>query len=249
MTGFINIIRKKRPNVVYSNTNDNGHIHLAPWSKQHNIMDSETNNLEIEVKFHVTDASQMQQRIIDLGAVVRPKVFETNVRYEDPGNNLKRAGKLLRLRKDKTCRLTFKSRPNHQDPECKVYQELEVGVNDFDTMAAILDALGYKKVQIYEKWRQTFSWRDVLLCLDIMPYGIFLEIEGPKKGIKTTAHMLGLPWSKRILENYLAIFDVLRKDCGLPFYDVTFYNFKQYQVDITPYLASLQADDTANECR
>jgi len=82
-----------------------------------------------------------------------------------------------------------------------------------------------------------------------MPYGIFLEIEGPKKGIKTTAHMLGLPWSKRILENYLAIFDVLRKDCGLPFYDVTFYNFKQYQVDITPYLASLQADDTANECR
>lgn len=206
------------------------------------MMDEKTDNLEIEVKFHIAHVSEMHQRILDLGAKALPKVFETNLRYENPQNNLKQTGRLLRLRKDKTSRLTFKSRPDHQDTECKVYHELEVEVSDFDTMAAILDALGYKKVQIYEKWRQTFSWRDVLLCLDTMPFGNFLEIEGPRKSIKDVADQLGLPWGKRILDNYLAMFDVLRKGSGLPFKDLTFSNFEQYKADIRPYLAAMQAD-------
>ena len=108
-------------------------------------------NLEIEVKFYVPDTTEMHFRLTKLGATARPEVNETNIRYEDSDNTLKTNGKLLRLRKDGSCRLTYKCPPIQDDPECKVYKELEVEVSDFDATTGILHALGYRPVQIYEK--------------------------------------------------------------------------------------------------
>lgn len=198
-------------------------------------------HLEVEVKFHLPHPSQTLKHLDQMGARARPKVFETNIRYEDDDNSLKRNNCLLRLRNDDQCRLTYKSPPKKQDTQCKVYQELEVEVSDFETMAAILDALGYQGVQIYEKERQTFSFQDILICMDTMPYGNFLEIEGPEQGIRRTAHTLCLQWEKRILTNYLGIFETLRQKYQLPFGDVTFDNFKKHPVDITPCLPLFEA--------
>jgi adenylate cyclase, class 2 len=204
-------------------------------------MRTPADNLEIEVKFFIADEQDACRRLITLGATARPRVFESNLRYEDSRNSLKASGQLLRLRRDQSCRLTYKCRPALPDTECKVLRELEVEVADFDAMAGILEALGYRRIQIYEKWRRTFAWRDVELCLDVMPFGTFLEIEGPKPGIKATAKQLGLAWEDRILANYLAIFDLLRQTFDLPFNDVTFADFEHYPVDITPLLGKLQA--------
>lgn len=206
-------------------------------------MNPKFHNLEVEVKFHLVEPAQIRQRLDDIRAVARPKVFETNVRFEDQDCSLIKNNQLLRLRQDDTCRLTFKCPPGQNSGECKVFQELEVGVSDFKTMTVMLNALGYQGVQVYEKWRQTFCWKDVLICMDTMPYGEFLEIEGPQKGIKETAMALGLPWHKRILDNYLSIFETLRKGDHLPFRDVTFDNFKQHPVDIAPYLPNFEAGD------
>ena len=197
--------------------------------------------MEIEVKFFLTDARRIFHRLSALGASARPEVFETNIRFEDAGHSLKKSGKLLRLRRDVSCRLTYKCPPETDDPDCKVLRELEVEVDDFDTMAGILQALGYHPVQVYEKRRQAFGWRDLQFCLDNMPYGPFLEIEGPKESIKDAARQLGLAWEDRILANYLAIFDILRDKFGLPFSDVTFADFEKHPVDLRPMLPTLQA--------
>ena len=199
-------------------------------------------NLEIEIKFHLSDPARTFKRLNQIGAKAQPKVFETNVRFEDEACSLKSGNRLLRLRQDNRCRLAYKSAPKKQGTQCKVYQELEVDVSDFETMSAILNALGYQGVQIYEKWRQTHAWQDVSICMDTMPYGDFLEIEGPEQGIRRAAHALNMQWEKRILTNYLAIFETLRKNNGLPFKDVTFDNFKQYAIDITAYLPQFEAD-------
>jgi adenylate cyclase class 2 len=206
-------------------------------------MTKTNHNLEIEVKFYVPVPSQIQQRLDDLGAVAAPKVFETNLRFEDCNNSLIKSNQLLRLRQDNRCRLTYKCAPCQNHSECKVYQELEVDVGDMETMTAILKALGFRMVQVYEKWRQTYSWRNVLICMDTMPYGEFMEIEGPEKNIKEAVDALDLQWNKRILGNYLAIFETLRKQVHLPFYDLTFGNFKKYPVDISPYLPILEASN------
>lgn len=204
-------------------------------------MRNPTESLEIEVKFHLTDAAQMRRRLMELGATHGPKVFESNTRFDDRDGTLQRADRLLRLRQDQTCRLTFKRKPANADHEVKVFHELEVEVDDFERMSAILNAIGFVRVQIYEKWRQTFSLQGAEICIDTMPYGLFLEIEGTKRQIRAIAEQLELSWEKRILSNYLAIFELIRKSARLPFGDVTFDNFAAHPVTVAPYLPLLEA--------
>lgn len=204
-------------------------------------MSKPEDNLEVEVKFFLTDAIDVKQCLLALGASHGPQVFESNTCFDDNQANLQQKGQLLRLRKDQTCRLTFKSKPANADQEVKVYREFEVEVGDFDEMAALLDGLGFHAVQIYEKYRQTFTLQATEICIDTMPFGSFLEIEGSKTQIIAVSRQLKLPWEKRILSNYLAIFEILRKDHQLPFTDVTFDNFSRYPVNIEPYLSRLEA--------
>ena len=106
-------------------------------------MEKILNNLEVEVKFHIDRPEVFHQHLVELDAAAPPRVFETNLRFEDSGHCLKANGQLLRLRQDRGCRLTFKSKPGQTDTQFKVYRELEVSVSDFDTMRGILEALGY----------------------------------------------------------------------------------------------------------
>lgn len=200
------------------------------------------NNLEIEVKFFLENPETIRNQILDLGAQGQQKVFEINYCYDDSASNIVKGGKLLRLRDDGRCLLTYKSRPSEPSDKYKVYEELEVTVSDFKTMDAVLKSLGYHTARIYEKWRETFELPDALLCIDSLPYGVFLEIEGSGSAIDRIAKALGFLWEHRILRNYLSIFDILREKERLPFQDVTFENFNNQQYRITPYLSLCRAD-------
>lgn len=206
-------------------------------------MNTTIDNLEIEVKFFIPHIARLHDSLLEMGAAAGAEVFESNTRFEDSGETLKKGGRLLRLRKDGACRLTYKCPPLRDDPAYKVYQELEVEVSECDVMTGILQSLGFHPVQIYEKWRRVYTWRDVELCLDRMPFGDFLEIEGPKKSIRSAAGCLDLAWKDRILTNYLAIFEMVRKEYGLPFNDVTFANFERHPVNLVPMLPILCAGD------
>jgi adenylate cyclase, class 2 len=193
-------------------------------------------NLEIEVKFYLSDMDFIRDRILEIGAVSRGRVFETNLRFDDEDNHLIQKKSLLRLRQDAKTTLTFKSEPAFKDDQFKILKELEVEVSDFTTMKHILESLGFREEQVYEKWRETYILNRTNLCLDTMPYGNFLEIEGQKEDIKKLASQIGLKWKKRILLNYLAIFDIIKQKSNLPFYDVTFSNFINIRFDIAKYL-------------
>jgi adenylate cyclase class 2 len=199
-------------------------------------------NLEIEVKFYLSDMDFIRDRILEIGAVSRGRVFETNLRFDDADNHLIQKKSLLRLRQDTKTTLTFKSEPAFKDDQFKILKELEVEVSDFPTMKHILESLGFREEQVYEKWRETFLLNHTNLCLDTMPYGDFLEIEGQKEDIKKLASQIGLKWKKRILLNYLAIFDIIRQKTNLPFYDVTFSNFINIRFDIAKYLDLLEVN-------
>ncbi len=189
--------------------------------------------LEIEVKFYVTDREALRSRILAMGAKSAGRVFEENIRFEDASESLMQRKSLLRLRQDGKARLTFKSRPAKQDNQFKVFEELETEVSDFSAMQRILEALGFHPVQRYEKWRETFVMGNTHLCLDTMPFGDFLEIEGEKTHILQLTHELGLEWDKRILHNYLVIFSLLKEKLQLPFSDVTFENFQNIDADMS----------------
>jgi adenylate cyclase, class 2 len=199
--------------------------------------------LEIEVKFYLSDVERIQRRILALGAESKGRVFENNVRYEDENNTLIRKKSLLRLRRDAKTILTFKSSPPIAGTEFKVFNELEVEVSDFETMNRILENLGLHPEQLYEKWRETLILDQTGFYLDTMPYGTFLEIEGSEEDIRTYAAGLGLNWQKRILLNYLEIFQIIRQTLSLNFKDLTFKNFENIRIDMAAFLAKLEAGD------
>lgn len=195
---------------------------------------AKTANLEVEVKFFVSDLGVARRRLEADGAeLVAPRVYERNVRFDTPDHKLLRRAELLRLRQDTRARLTFKG-PAAADAEseAKVREEIELEIADFDRMATILIRLGYSPVQTYEKYRQTWRWHDVEVVLDELPFGEFLELEGEEAAIKVAAAALGLNWSKRILTNYLGLMELCRRSFNLPFSDLTFANFDGITVDM-----------------
>ena len=197
--------------------------------------------LETEVKFYLSDIQSIRKCISDLGARSRGRFFERNLRFEDKQKSLKNKKLLLRLRRDKTTTLTIKSPLAEGDKQFKKMKEMEVEVSHFDTMNHILQALGFHCEQIYEKWRETLVLEKTQFCLDGMPFGNFLEIEGQEEDIKNYVSRLGLQWSKRILLNYLEIFEILKSKKKLEFRDVTFDNFKNTEAGIADYLNVIEA--------
>ena len=189
-------------------------------------------NLEIEVKFYLKDISDMRQKITHIGGVHEKSDNERNFRFEDSDRGLLKNEALLRLRitQDQNV-LTYKEKVRDPETDCKTYNEFEVTVSDFDRMAAILERIGYKPVQCYEKRRETYRIDNVVMCLDTMPFGNFIEIEGDPSAIKKTAEKLGFEWKNRILTNYLALFERLKLEFELDFNDVTFDNFKNTPID------------------
>lgn len=198
-------------------------------------------HLEIEVKFYLKDIESMRRSLLELGGESRGRVFETNVRYEDHDNTLKQKKTLLRLRQDNKTTLTVKSRPIVNNREFKVFNELEVEVDDLATMGQILEALGFHPEQKYEKWRETLILDQTGFFLDKLPYGDFLEIEGQPQDIKSCARRLGLQWHKRIRLNYLEIFEIIIKKLNLNIRDLTFKNFDKVSVDMAAFLEMLEA--------
>jgi adenylate cyclase, class 2 len=189
-------------------------------------------NIEVEVKFYLHDLAVTRNLVEKTGGIFEKRDTETNLRLEDRHFSLFKRKSLLRLRHTQDHNLlTYKGKVNAPDSGCKVYNEIEVMVSDFQNMIGILENIGYRQVQRYEKIRETYRVRNVLLCLDTMPYGNFMEIEGDPKEIKETAENLGFKWKDRILGNYLSIFEQLKNKFNLGFNDVTFDNFKEVKID------------------
>ena len=197
--------------------------------------------LEIEVKFFLKSPKTAHQCLQSMGARSQPKQFEINTCYDDSQHRITASDGVLRLRRDDACRLTLKRKPAMVDPDVKAYEELEVVVSDAEIMEKILGGLGYQPARRYEKWRQTYILEETLVCIDTLPFGTFLEIEGDKNAIRQTSHWLGLKWEKRILTNYLAIFDRLKEEAQLAFDNPTFDDFNGLDLSVEPFLAPFEA--------
>jgi adenylate cyclase, class 2 len=188
---------------------------------------SGTQNQELEVKFYLAGLQRLEERLLALGAqLVQPRIHEVNLRFDTPQNDLSRTYQALRLRKDTEARITYKGPGDIQDG-VRRRQELEFTISDFDTAQALLEALGYQVMLMYEKYRAVYRLENVLVTLDEMPYGHFAEIEGPDgDSIQAIARQIGLDWEKRTLDSYVSLFQRVRQQLGFTFRDLSFANFE-----------------------
>lgn len=187
---------------------------------------------EQEIKLWVRDLERIRRAIDEQAELVQPRTFEINWRYDFPDQSLKRSLQVLRLRQDQGVRLTYKG-PGEEKEGVHIRPEIELTVNDFAAASHFLEALGYRVQMKYEKFRTSYQLGDVLVTLDEMPYGDFVELEGPDPAeIHRLCLQLGLRWEARILESYTDLFDRMKNLLNLPFYDLIFENFHGEKPDL-----------------
>jgi adenylate cyclase class 2 len=188
---------------------------------------------EIEVKFLIEDLSAMRQRLVALGAILTtPRTYEENLLFDTPDAQFRRQGRLLRLRRDRRNRITYKEPPAHSDLDFKIMQEYEVEVSDFTQMHAILAKLGFALSLHFEKYRETFTYQEAEIVLDEVPFGTFMEIEGPQEVIRAIVTALGLDFGARLVSSYVEIFDTVCTTYKLPATDITFEAFRSLAIDL-----------------
>ena len=183
-------------------------------------------SVEIEVKFYVTDIQALKYRLEVLGArLIQARMHEVSVHFDTSKGKLSRSKQVLRLRKDTLARLTYKG-PSQDEGGASSRQEIEVTVGDFEATNQLIQALGYKVVLAYEKYRAIYRLDNSLVFIDELPYGKFIEIESDNaENIRNICNKLGLNWEVRIPKGYAALFKRLQKVQSLPFRDLTFANF------------------------
>jgi adenylate cyclase class 2 len=136
----------------------------------------------------------------------RPRHFEDNVLFDDARSSLQTSGCALRLRRtDAAAIVTYKG-PRLSGAGVKSRPEIEVAVGDGDAAQQVLEALGYRKVFRYQKYREAFRWRDAEIVVDETPIGTFLEVEGPVETIHAAAAALGRGPADYVDESYAALF-------------------------------------------
>ena len=152
-----------------------------------------SSGLETEVKFRIASWEEGEERLRSGGARVRqPRYFEKNALFDFPQHHLERRGEALRLRTARgTTWLTFKG-PIHGSSLIKQRKEYETTLDDVNAVEEILRALGLSERFLYEKYRADYVLEGLVVSLDEVPMGYFLELEGPPAEIEAGARKLEL---------------------------------------------------------
>ena len=166
---------------------------------------------EIEVKFPLRDRNELVRKLHEIGAQrLYPETFEDNIVLDRRGD-LKTKGALLRVRKfGKYSIATYKG-PMSIDGGVKSREEVQTGVESFELAIQLFDALGFKPVFRYQKFREVWRLREVEVVLDRTPIGDYFEIEGPMETIRSIAAELGMNMDQAIRQTYADLYRQARR--------------------------------------
>ena len=166
-------------------------------------------NLEREIKFPGVELDKLRDRLIELEAERKgPSAFEDNW-ILDRGDELMKAGKILRLRTDGArARLTFKG-PMRLEGNLKVREEHEIEVETSEEARSLLENLGFTATRRYQKMREEWQLGGVTIALDHTPIGDFAEFEGDRAEV--VAKRCGFDPEKGERRSYLRLYEDYRK--------------------------------------
>lgn len=179
--------------------------------------------MEIEVKVPVRNVREFAEKAEGLGyEKVRSRHFEANTLFDYPDRSLSISGCLLRVRETRQNALfTFKGRIV-EDTRFKVRPETETICDSGPNLRAILENIGLKAFFRYEKYREEYRAPEALLCLDELPFGHFLELEGTPQGIEDLAKALAIDPATYIRRSYADLYGEYCRKQAIPFGDIIF---------------------------
>ena len=189
-------------------------------------------SFEVEVKVAIKDPKDIEQKLMELGAVRTNRETQTDIYFNHPCKSFQDTDEALRLRNREKIsisnqagnvpatklELTYKG--PKLDATTKTRFELSVGVRDAESIRAILLHLGFQEVATIVKDRTFYIIEDKVISIDnVHQVGVFLEVEkvvlsedmisSTREKILTFLENIGLRRQDSIRESYLELF--LRK--------------------------------------
>jgi adenylate cyclase class 2 len=138
-------------------------------------------SVEIETKIKVESLDEIAVRLDALGAKLLYEVSQADTYFDDAAETLFASDCGLRLRKQvdgKNQKIILTYKGPRQKSHFKSRTEIEIEVSDFEVVAELLAALGFKKTLVFEKRRRVWQMSECVVCLDELPLlGSFVEIE------------------------------------------------------------------------
>ncbi|HUP47591.1 MAG TPA: class IV adenylate cyclase [Thermoanaerobaculia bacterium] len=169
---------------------------------------------EIEVKFPLVDREGLLRRLHEIGATrLYPETFEDNIVLDRRGE-LKTKGALLRVRKFGRYSLATYKGPMSIEGGIKSREEVQTAVESFELAIQLFDALGFKPVFRYQKYREVWRIREVEVVVDRTPIGSYFEIEGGVDLIRAVATDLGMTMDQAIRHSYADLYRQHRRTRG-----------------------------------
>jgi len=178
---------------------------------------------ETEIKLRIPNIAALVRNLRHVQARCLGRVLEHNTLFDTPDSDMRRRGRLLRVRVETPARsllipagrrrawITSKApvaalgRPLYKE---KLESECQIDAGR-DWIAAFRP-LGLRPGFQYEKFRTSFQLGSLHLDLDETPVGTFLEIEGAPQAIDRLARALGFSSRDYVRGTY---WDLYAADC------------------------------------
>lgn len=164
--------------------------------------------VENEVKVCVDSFVSVKERLVKIKARHILTVREKNILYDTGTGDLRGEDVGLRLRCEEGVdnrsfkRVTLTVKGPRMDGVLKSRCEFEVCAACFKRAHEMLCAIGFHKALVYEKVREMWVAGKTEVCLDTLPYGLYVEIEGEEKDVFSTAKRMGIDEAQFITSNY-----------------------------------------------
>ena len=177
---------------------------------------------EVEIKFRIADIDALIRKLRDSGFQLKtPRTHEMNTLYDLPGQILRQQGALLRIREyGGQWTITYKGKG--EAGRHKSRKEIETRVEDGQSLAGIIEAVGFQPGFRYEKFRTEWSDGQGHVVVDETPIGNFGEIEGPPEWIDKVASRLGITEEEYITDSYAGLFLSWKQQTGSKANEMTF---------------------------
>ena len=179
-------------------------------------------SLEREIKLRFDSVEDARRAVLAAGCTPRlGRRLQADALLDTDDEELRRRRCVLRVRVENgKSRVTFKGPV--QPSIMKLREEDETLVGDGEVLLKIFEELGLHIWFRYEKYREEFSYDDVIVAIDETPVGVFVEIEGCEQGIENAAAALGRSRDDYILDSYRSLFLQHRDAYGLATSDMVF---------------------------
>jgi adenylate cyclase class 2 len=167
---------------------------------------------ETEAKLKVESHLRLAERLAELGAEFLGEQIQTDYYFDDADRTLTAGDKCLRVRRQlmgKTAKVLLTYKGPKEKHELKRRQEIEIEIQDHESVENLLSALGYEQVLVFEKNRRLWRLADCEVALDELPLlGSFVEIEGPDANeITEVQKRLGLEHLSHVPQSYASLVD------------------------------------------